>query len=83
MIPPSEGFIDEVLRDEVGFMKPFAGFAFGHPDAFGGPVAGAKLGYADPAIGLGCGYATNRIELGIGADPRDGALRGAVASAIG
>lgn len=86
-IPPSEGPFDEVLRGEaqyaLGFMKPSAGFTFGHPDAFGAPGAGGSLGYADPTIGLGYGYVTNRIELGIDPDPRDVALRVAIASAIG
>lgn len=86
-IPPSEGPFDEVLRGDaqyaLGFMKPSAGFSFGHPDAFGAPGAGGSLGYADPAIGLGYGYVTNQIELGIEPDPRDVALREAIASAIG
>lgn len=85
-IPPSRGFFDEVLRDDtqyaLGFMKPFAGFSFGHPDAFGAPGAGSSLGYCDPAIGLGYGYVTNRIGFGIDPDPRDVALRKAIAEAV-
>lgn len=83
--PPTRGFFDEVLRDEahysLGFMKPFDGFSFGHPSAFGAPGAGGSLGYADPDIGLGYGYITNRIGLGVDPDPRDIALRDAIASA--
>lgn len=86
-IPPSRGFFDEVLCGDaqyaLGFMKPFEGFSFGHPDAFGAPGAGGSLGYADPTLGLGYGYVTNRIRLGIDPDPRDVALRAAIASAIG
>jgi CubicO group peptidase (beta-lactamase class C family) len=86
-IPPTEGFFDEVLRDEaqysLGFMKPFPGFSFGHPEAFGTPGAGGSLGYADPTIGLGYAYITNRIGSGIDPDPRDVALREAIASALG
>lgn len=85
-IPPSRGFFDEVLRDDaryaLGFMKPFAGLSFGHPEAFGTPGAGGSLGYADPVIGLGYGYVTNRIGPGIKPDPRDVALREAIATAL-
>ncbi len=85
-IPPSRGFFDEVLRDDaqyaLGFMKPFAGFSFGHPGAFGAPGAGGSLGYADPEIGLGYGYVTNRIGPGVEPDPRDVALRDAIAAAL-
>lgn len=84
--PPSDGFFDEVLRDEahysLGFMKPFDGFSFGRPSAFGAPGAGGSLGYADPDIGLGYGYITNRIGLGVDPDPRDVALRDAIASVV-
>ncbi|MEO0918664.1 MAG: serine hydrolase domain-containing protein [Pseudomonadota bacterium] len=85
--PPTKGFFDEVLRDDahysLGFMKPFEGFSFGHPGAFGTPGAGGSLGYADPEIGLGYGYVTNRIGTGVDADPRDVALRDAIASVTG
>ncbi len=85
-VPPSRGFFDEVLRDDaqyaLGFMKPFAGFSFGHAEAFGAPGAGGSLGYADPAIGLGYGYVTNRIGVGVEPDPRDVALRQAIAASL-
>lgn len=85
-IAPLRGFFDEVLRDDaqyaLGFMKPFTGFSFGHPEAFGTPGAGGSLGYADPEIGLGYGYVTNRIGPGVDPDPRDLALREAIAEAL-
>jgi CubicO group peptidase (beta-lactamase class C family) len=84
--PPTEGFFDEVIRDDaqyaLGFMKPFPGFSFGHPEAFGTPGAGGSLGYADPVIGLGYAYVTNRIGAGVHPDPRDVALRKAVEAAL-
>lgn len=86
-VPPVRGHFDEVLRDDaqysLGFMKPFEGFPFGHSGAFGTPGAGGSLGYADPAIGLGYGYVTNRIGSGVDPDPRDFALRDAIASVVG
>lgn len=86
-VPPERGHFDEVLRDEaqysLGFMKPFEGFPFGHSGAFGTPGAGGSLGYADPEVGLGYGYVTNRIGTGVDPDPRDVALRDAIASVIG
>ena len=66
----------------LGFMKPFAGFSFGREDAFGTPGAGGSLGYADPGVGIGYGYVTNRIGCGIAPDPRDVALRRALASVV-
>ncbi|WP_343082233.1 serine hydrolase domain-containing protein [Ostreiculturibacter nitratireducens] len=85
--PPSRGAFDEVMRDEahysLGFMKPMPGFDFGHEGAFGAPGAGGSMGYADAATGLGYGYVTNRMGTGITADPRDVALRAAIASVTG
>ena len=81
--PPAEGLFDHVLRTEaayaLGFMKPFPGYDFGSPAAFGAPGAGGAFGYADPATRIGYGYVTNRIGTGIDADPRDLALRAALA----
>ncbi len=86
-VPPTRGHFDEVLRDDaqysLGFMKPFEGFRFGHAGAFGTPGAGGSLGYADPEIGLGYAYVTNRIGTGVDPDPRDIALRTAIASVTG
>lgn len=83
---PTHGFFDEVLRNDatyaIGFMKPFKEFSFGREDAFGTPGAGGSLGYADPGTGIGYGYVTNRIGLGIAPDPRDVALRRAVATVV-
>jgi CubicO group peptidase (beta-lactamase class C family) len=84
--PPARGFFDEVIRGDaqyaLGFMKPFSGFAFGSKDAFGTPGAGGSLGYADPAFGIGYGYVTNRIGAGLDPDPRDVALRAALATVV-
>ncbi len=84
---PSEGSYDEVIKTNalysLGFMKPLANFSFGNPGAYGAPGAGGCLGYADPKIGLGYGYVTNRIAVGIEPDPRDVALRKAIASVTG
>ncbi len=83
---PTNGFFDEVLRGDatysLGFMKPFTRFSFGRDDAFGTPGAGGSLGYADPSVGIGYGYVTNRIGLGIAPDPRDVALRRALAPVV-
>ena len=85
--PPARGFFDAVLRCEaqysLGFMKPFAGFPFGHDGAFGAPGAGGSMGYGDPETGIGYGYVTNRMGTGIDADPRDIALRKALAEVTG
>lgn len=86
-VPPERGHFDEVLRADaqysLGFMKPFEDFSFGHTGAYGTPGAGGSLGYADPAIGLGYGYVTNLIGTGVDPDPRDIALRTAIASVTG
>lgn len=86
-IAPTEGFHDVVVKGDakysLGFMKPFPGFSFGHPEAFGAPGAGGSLGYADPATGIGYGYVTNRIGVGVDPDPRDKNLRKALASVVG
>jgi CubicO group peptidase (beta-lactamase class C family) len=86
-VPPARGFFDEVLRTEaqyaLGFLKPSPGFDFAHEGAFGTPGAGGSMGYADPARGIGYGYVTNRMGTGIKPDPRDIALRRALASVTG
>jgi CubicO group peptidase (beta-lactamase class C family) len=82
-VPSRHGFFDECLHAEVpfslGFMKPNAGFAFGSASAFGAPGAGGAMGYADPESGIGYGYVTNRMGTHFAADPRDVALRDALA----
>jgi CubicO group peptidase (beta-lactamase class C family) len=83
-IPPERGFYDECLRGEaqfsLGFMKPSPQWPFGHAGAFGAPGAGGSLGYADPEAGIGYGYVTNRMGTALTGDPRDVALRHALAS---
>jgi CubicO group peptidase (beta-lactamase class C family) len=83
-VRPLRGFYDECMKGEVpfslGFMKPGPGFPFGHPGAFGAPGAGGSLGYADPEAGIGYAYVTNRMGVKITGDPRDVALRDAMAS---
>jgi CubicO group peptidase (beta-lactamase class C family) len=82
-IPPARGFYDECLRAEVqfslGFMKPTPVWAFGHPSSYGSPGAGGSLGYADPEAGIGYAYVTNRMGTALTGDPRDLALRDALA----
>jgi CubicO group peptidase (beta-lactamase class C family) len=82
-IPPARGFYDECLRADVqfslGFMKPTPVWAFGHPGSYGSPGAGGSLGYADPEAGIGYAYVTNRMGTALTGDPRDLALRDALA----
>ncbi len=82
-IPPRRGFFDECLRGpaefSLGFMKPSETFRFGRPGAFGAPGAGGAFGYADPETGVGYGYVTNRMGTTLEGDPRDIALRTAMA----
>jgi CubicO group peptidase (beta-lactamase class C family) len=85
-VPPTLGFRDVCLKGEVqfslGFMKPSAIWPFGSPSAFGSPGAGGSLGFADPATGVGYAYVTNQMGAQLTGDPREVALRDAVASAI-
>ena len=61
-------------------MKPNDGFPFGHANAFGAPGAGGSMCYADPQAGIGYGYVTNRMGMNLQGDPRDVALRAAIAT---
>jgi CubicO group peptidase (beta-lactamase class C family) len=83
-IPPTRGFYDACLKGEVkfslGFMKSSPVWPFGHPGAFGSPGAGGSFGYADPEAGLGYAYVTSRMGTSLTGDPRDVALRTALAS---
>ncbi len=85
--PSANGFYDECLRGEarfsLGFMKPSPQWRFGHAGAFGAPGAGGSLGYADPEAGIGYAYVTNRMGTALTGDPRDMALREALASITG
>jgi CubicO group peptidase (beta-lactamase class C family) len=85
-VPPALGFRDVCLKGEVqfslGFMKPSAVWPFGSPSAFGSPGAGGSLGFADPVTGVGYAYVTSRMGTQLTGDPRDVALRDALARAI-
>ena len=82
-VPPTCGFRDECLKGEVqfslGFMKPSAAWPFGSARSFGSPGAGGAFGFADPEAGIGYAYVTNRMGTSFTADPRDVALRKALA----
>lgn len=86
-IPPTAGIRDLCLSTDIsyslGFMKPFYGLPIGSPSAFGTPGAGGSMGFADPEIELGYGYVMNRMGTGIEPDPRDVALRRAIATVLG
>ena len=85
--PAKYGFFDECMKGEVehslGFMKPNRVWPFGSPTAFGAPGAGGSLGFADPQRGIGYAYVTNRMGVKVTGDPREVALRDAVASVVG
>lgn len=82
-VPSRHGFHDELFGGpasfSLGFMKPSDSFPFGHLGAFGAPGAGGSMGYADPEVGIGYGYVTNRMGMAFNGDPRDVALRAALA----
>ncbi len=84
--PTSNGFHDDLFggpaKFSLGFMKPSESFPFGHESAFGAPGAGGAMGYADPEVGIGYGYVTNRMGTSLSGDPRDVALREALAASI-
>ena len=86
-IPARHGFYDECMRGDarfsLGFMKPGPVWRFGHDGAFGSPGAGGSLGYADPEAGIGYAYVTNRMGTALTGDPRDVALRAALAAIAG
>ena len=84
--PSRNGFHDDCMDAEakfsLGFMKPSDSFPFGSPSSFGAPGAGGSLGYADPENGIGYGYVTNTMGMDLRGDPRDVALREALASVV-
>ena len=84
---PVAPLYDECMLSPVsfslGFMKPGEAFPFGSSArAFGAPGAGGSLGYADPDAGIAYGYVTNRMGTSLTGDPRDVALREALAAAL-
>jgi CubicO group peptidase (beta-lactamase class C family) len=86
-VPSAHGFYDECLRGEIefslGFAKPSPQWPFGRPGAFGAPGAGGSFGFADPEAALAYGYVTNQMGALLPRDPRDVALRRALASVVG
>jgi CubicO group peptidase (beta-lactamase class C family) len=85
-VPARCGFYDECVRGEaaysLGFMKPNGGWPFGPPSAFGAPGSGGSFAFADPQAGLAYAYVTNRTRVKLTADPRDQALRAAMAASV-
>ncbi len=83
---PSQGLRDLVLQTEsrfsLGYCKPWPGFDFGTPTAFGTPGAGGSLGFADPERKLGFAYVMNRLDYYLFNDPREHALREAVVQCL-
>jgi CubicO group peptidase (beta-lactamase class C family) len=84
--PARRGYYDECFRGPVkfslGFMKPSEMIDFGSASAFGAPGAGGSMAFADPAVPLGYGYVTDKMSMELQGDPRDLALRRALASAL-
>jgi CubicO group peptidase (beta-lactamase class C family) len=81
--PKTAGF-DEIFGIEsafrFGFMKPFPILPFGSsPRAFGHTGSGGSFAYADPATGIGYAYVMNRNGYALPTDPREIALRNALA----
>jgi CubicO group peptidase (beta-lactamase class C family) len=84
--PALKGFEDECFRGptkfSLGFMKPSEFVEFGSEAAFGAPGAGGSMGFADPAARLGYGYVTDKMGMALQGDPRDLALRRALAAVL-
>ena len=85
-VPPRDGTRDVVLKTDtsysLGYWKPFDGFDFGTPAAFGAPGAGGSFAFADPGRELGFAYAPNRMGTHVWDDPRETALRDAVRDCV-
>jgi CubicO group peptidase (beta-lactamase class C family) len=84
--PARSGYYDECFRGpakfSLGFMKPSEFIDFGSDAAFGAPGAGGSMGFADPALRLGYGYVTDKMGMELQGDPRDLALRRALATVL-
>lgn len=83
---PTGGRLDAVLhtdtRFSLGYLKPWEGFEFGTPSAFGTPGAGGSFGFADPERRLGFAYVMNRMDFHLLDDPRERVLREAVVGCL-
>ncbi len=83
---PTDGPHDLVMatdtRFSLGYCKPWDGFDFGSPSAFGTPGAGGSLGFADPERSLGFAYVMNKLDYHLFDDPRELALREAVSDCL-
>ncbi len=83
---PTGGRFDVVMctdtRFSLGYCKPWEGFDFGTPTAFGTPGAGGSVGFADPTRKLGFAYVMNRMDYHLFDDPRELALRNAVVDCL-
>jgi CubicO group peptidase (beta-lactamase class C family) len=82
---PSDGRYDQVLHTDTAFSlgacKPWPGFEFASPQAFGTPGAGGSMGFADPQLRMGFCYAMNRMGFHLWDDPREVVLRHAAQAA--
>lgn len=66
-----------------GFMKPFPILDCGtSPQAYGHTGSGGSFAFADPATGTGYAYVMNRAGYGLPTDPREIAIRHAVAASL-
>ena len=84
--PARAGYYDQCLgapaKFSLGFMKPNETIPFGSESAFGAPGAGGSMGFADPLLRLGYGYVTDKMGMELQGDPRDLALRRALATVL-
>ena len=82
---PADGLYDEVLHMDTAFSlgccKPWPGFDFGSPQAFGTPGAGGSMGFADPDLEMGFCYAMNKMGFHLVDDPREVRIRDAARQA--
>lgn len=86
--PPRGGIRDQVLKTDLcyslGLEKPSAGFLIGaSPRAFGTFAVGGSFAFADPACEVGYAYVTNKHGFHTWDDPRERAVRDALAACVG
>ncbi len=85
LVRPKAAAFDEIFGIEsafrFGFMKPFPILPFGSsPCAYGHSGSGGSFAFADPETGTGYAYVMNRNGYSVPTDPREIALREALAS---